>query len=120
MGNEAYQKIIQAITEAYGSSWNDIIQYELQSSKAYALVAVSFCMISLTVALASFVHASHKKKKGYYDDTWACITYLCCAGVFFVALIAFLSQMEDIYTATYYPQKMIMIYIRHTIQNTSF
>ena len=119
VNNEAFQKIVDAITAAYSESAEEIIQYEIQTSKMW--LAILIVLTAVTVAIMIANHLCNKKRDLSWDDEGRSIFVITAGTILIVVFIcSIFIQMDDIYTATYFPEKTIMQYIKHTVENLYF
>lgn len=119
MNNEAFQKIVDAITAAYNESAAEIIQYEIHTSKMW--LAILIVMTAVTAAIMIANHLCNKKRDLSWDDEARSILVITTGTILIVVFIfSILYQIDDIYTATYFPEKTIMQYIKYTVKNLYF
>ena len=119
MNNEAFQKIVDAITAAYNESAEEIIQYEIRSSKMWLAILVVLTVATAAIMFANYFH--NKKRDLSWDDEGGSIFVITTGTILIVVFIfSILLQIDDIYTATYFPEKTIMQYIKYTVKNLYF
>ena len=114
---EAFNRIIAAITDAYTGSASEIIEYELRTSKYLIFLFIGiiiFCAVGMGVMIWA------DRKYNLSMDVWPTLVYVTCGLVIFFLVIAVFEQMHDIYVAKYFPETMVMRYVRHTIANLVF
>lgn len=119
MNNEAFQKIVDAITEAYGLCAEELIQYEIKTSTMWLIFSVIVLLLTVTAMIAVYIR--NKKRDMSWSDEESSIG-ISVVGTILLVLCVFgiATQMYDIYTAKYFPEMMVMQYIKHTIRNLSF
>ena len=119
MNNEAFQKIVDAITEAYGVCADEIIQYEIQTSKMWLVFSAITLLLTVTAMIAVYIR-NKKRDMGWADEEFSIFVNVTGIILLTVFICTALIQISDIYTATYFPEKALMFYIQHTIRNLQF
>ena len=119
MNNEAFQKIVDAITEAYGVCAEEIIQYEIQTSKMWLVFSVIVLLLTVTAMIAVYIH-NKKRDMSWSDEEFSIFVNVTGIILLTVFICVALIQIYDIYTAKYFPEIMVMQYIKHTINSLSF
>lgn len=119
MNNEAFQKIVDAITEAYGVCAEEVIQYEIKTSTMYLIVFAVLTVLTAAVMVGTYIR-NRKRDMSWFDEESS--IGISVVGTILLVLCVFgiATQMYDIYTAKYFPEMMVMQYIKHTIRNLSF
>ena len=119
MKNEAFQKIVDAITEAYGVCADEIIQFEIKTSTEWLVFFVIATLVTAAVMVGTYIQ--NKKRDMSWYDTESSIG-IFVVGIILLVLFIFgiVAQIYDIYTAKYFPEIMVMQYIKHTINSLSF
>ena len=119
MNNEAFQKIVDAITEAYGVCAEEIIQYEIKTSKMWLVFSAIVLLLAITAMIA--VHIRNKKRDmSWCDEEFSIFINVTGIILLTVFICTALIQIDDIYTATYFPEKALMYHIKQTIRNLQF
>ena len=114
---EAFNRIIAAITEAYTGSASEIIEYEIRTSKYWIFLFIGI-IIFCAVGIAVMIWADRKYCLNM--DAWPVLVYVVCSLAIFLLTIAVFTQMHDIYVAKYFPETMVMRYIKHAISYLDF
>jgi heme/copper-type cytochrome/quinol oxidase subunit 2 len=119
VNNEAFQKIVDAITAAYNESAAEIIQYEIRSSKMWLAILIVLTVVTVAIMIAN--HLCNKKRDLSWDDETRSVLVITTGTILIVVFIfSILYQIDDIYTAMYFPEKTIMRYIKYTVNNLYF
>ena len=119
MNNEVFQRIVDAITEAYGVCADEIIQYEIQTSKMWIVIFVVMSVVTAGIMLAMFIR--NKRFDMSWDDEELSIGVFTVGIVLLIFfLVCILWQIDDIYTARYFPEKTLMNHIKNTVENLVF
>jgi phosphotransferase system glucose/maltose/N-acetylglucosamine-specific IIC component len=119
VNNEAFQKIVDAITAAYNESAAEIIQYEIRSSKMWLAILIVLTVVTVAIMIAN--HLCNKKRDLSCDDETRSVLVITTGTILIVVFIfSILYQIDDIYTAMYFPEKTIMRYIKYTVNNLYF
>ncbi len=119
MNNEVFQRIVDAITEAYGVCADEIIQYEIQTSRMWIAVFVVISVVTAGIMLAMFIH-NKKFDMRWYDGEWSTCVFTVGIVLLIFFLVCILFQIDDIYTARYFPEKTLMYHIKNTVENLVF
>lgn len=119
MRNEAFQKIVDAITEAYGVCAEEIIQYEIQTSKMWLVFAGIVLLLTVTAMIAVYIH-NKKRDRSWYDEEFSIFVNVTGILLLTIFISVILIQINDIYTATYFPEKTLMYHIQQTIRSLQF
>ena len=119
MNNEAFQKIVDAITEAYGVCAEEIIQYEIQTSKMWLVFFAITLLLTVTAMIAVYIR-NKKRDMSWSDEEFS--IFVNVTGIILSTILIFmiLIQIDDIYTATYFPEKALIYHIKETIRNLRF
>ena len=119
MNTEAFNRIIAAITDAYTGSASEIIQYEIQTSKMWLVFCVIVLLLTVTAMIA--VHIRNRKRSMSWSDEEFSI-FVNVTGIILstILICVILIQIDDIYTATYFPEKTLMYHIKQTIRSLQF
>lgn len=119
MNNEAFQKIVDAITEAYGVCADEIIQFEIKTSTEWLVFWVIATLLTVAVMVATYIR-NKKRDMSWYDEESSIGIFVI--GILLLVLLIFGigTQIYDIYMAKYFPEAMVMQYIKHTINSLSF
>ena len=119
LNNEAFQRIVDAITEAYGVCADEIIQYEIQTSRMW--IAIFAILTILTVGIMFATHLYNKSNScSWFDEEWSCVVFVIGTILLVFFIFCFLCQINDIYYAQLFPEKIIMSHIKSAISNLSF
>ena len=89
-----------------------IAEYQYHSSMMYAVIAGVIIIISLIVMVIGF-RAGTKNRWNTEEISMVCIAI----GVLIIALVFFVSEMEDVYLAKYFPEKLVLRELRHLLDN---
>ena len=119
MNNGAFQKIVDAITEAYGVCADEIIQFEIKTSTERLVFFVIATLVTVAVMVATYIR-NRKRDMSWYDDESSIVIFVVCIILLVLFIIGIAAQIYDIYTAKYFPEIMVMQYIKHTINSLSF
>ena len=119
LNNEAFQRIVDAITEAYGVCADEIIQYEIHSSKMWIAFFVVVSVVTAGIMLAMFIHNKRFDMK-WYDGEWSITVFTVGIVLLIFFLVCILWQIDDIYIARYFPEKTLMNHIKNTVENLVF
>jgi len=89
-----------------------IAEYQYHSSMMSAVIAGVIIIISLIVMVIGF-RAGTKNRWNTEEILMVCIAI----GVLIIALMFFVSEMEDVYLAKYFPEKLVLRELRHLLEN---
>ena len=119
LNNEAFQRIVDAITEAYGVCADEIIQYEIHSSKMWIVIFAILTVLTVGIMFATHLY---DKSNGcsWFDEEWSCVVFVIGTILLVFFIFCFLCQINDIYYAQFFPEKIIMSHIKSAISNLSF
>jgi len=112
MTTEVLRGIAEGAIKGLSDLAPGIAEYEYHASMMGAIIAGVVIVASL-IALVIGI------KMGIKDDWGVCetlITAIAC-GILVIAFIAFISEMEDIYLAKYFPDKLVLRELRHLLEN---
>ena len=90
----------------------EIAEYQYHSSMMYVVIAGVIIIISLIVMVIGF-RAGTKNSWNTEEISMVCIAI----GVFVIALAFFVSEMEDVYLAKYFPEKLVLRELRNLLNN---
>lgn len=119
MNNEAFQKIVDAITEAYGVCADEVIQYEIKTSTEWLIFSVIVFLLTVTAMIAVYIR-NKKRDMSWYDEEFSIFINVTGIILLTVFICVALIQIDDIYTATYFPEKALMYHIKETIRSLQF
>ena len=91
---------------------SEIAKYQYHSSMTAALIAGIVIVASL-IALVIGIKMGIKNDWNFEDTTIVCVA----VGIMLIAFIVFVSELEDIYLAKYFPEKLVMRELRHLLEN---
>ena len=114
---EAFNRIIAAITDAYTGSASELIEYEIRTSKYWILMFIGviiFCAVGVSVTIWA------DRKYSLSMEVWPTLVYAFGGLVILILAIAVFVQIHDIYMAKYFPETMVMQYIKHAITYLEF
>lgn len=119
LNNEAFQRIVDAITEAYGVCADEIIQYEIQTSRMWIAVFVVMSVVTVGIMLAMFIR-NKRFDMSWDDEGWSITVFTVGIVLLIFFLVCILWQIDDIYTARYFPEKTLMNHIKNTVESLVF
>jgi hypothetical protein len=90
----------------------EIAEYQYHTSMVWAVIAGIVIVASL-IALVIGIKIGLRDDWEFYEIM---ITVVACALLIF-AFAVFISEMDDIYLAKYYPEKLVLRELRHLLNN---
>jgi len=90
-----------------------IAEYQYHSSRMNAAIAIAFMIVAI---IAIVIGVKMGIKNDCHDMTYFGIVAVGVA-VFVIGLIWFASEMNDMYLAKYFPEKLILRELRHLLEN---
>ena len=110
-------EVLRAVAEGAVKGISDlapgIAEYQYHSSRMNAAIAIAF-MIASIIAIVVGIKMGIKNK--WYDMVYFGIVATGVV-VFAISLIMFASEINDIYLAKYFPEKLILRELRHLLEN---
>lgn len=119
MNNEAFQKIVDAITEAYGVCADEIIRFEIKTSTEWLVFFVIATLVTAAVMVATYIR-NRKRDMSWSDEEFSIFVNVTGIILLPILICMILIQIDDIYTATYFPEKALMYHIKQTIRSLQF
>lgn len=109
-------EVLRGVAEGAIKGLSDLVpgiaEYQYHSSMMYAVIAGVIIIISLIVMVIGF-RAGTKNRWNTEKFATVCIAI----GVLIIALVFFVSEMEDVYLAKYFPEKLVLRELRHLLEN---
>ncbi len=109
-------EVLRGVAEGAIKGLSDLVpgiaEYQYHSSMMNAVIAGVIIIISLIVMVIGLrVGAKNQWNTGE-------VATVCVAiGVFVIAIVFFVSEMEDVYLAKYFPEKLVLRELRSLLQN---
>lgn len=112
MTTEVLRGIAEGAIKGLSDLAPGIAEYQYHSSMMSAVIAGVVIVASL-IALVIGIKMGIKNDWNFEDITIVCVA----VGIMLIAFIVFVSELEDIYLAKYFPEKLVMRELRHLLEN---
>lgn len=126
MNLDVLTKMIESATSVSIGVANDIVQntdvknlvseiaeYQLHASRTSAVIAGIVILVSVIALVIGL-------KMGIKDDwigTFPTVVSAVAVGVLFIAFVVFIVELDDIYLAKYFPERLFLREVRHLLEN---
>ena len=118
MDNNQIKEVVDMIAESCKDYIPKIAEYEIHSSTMWAIIWAVIIAVSVIAIIATYRHTQEKKKlDAWCDEGFAIAVYAIGAVLITIGLVVFFIEIDDIYTAKYFPEKMFMHYLKNVIEN---
>lgn len=118
MKSEQIKEVVDMITEGCKDYIPKIAEYEIHSSTMWAIVWGIIIAVSVISIIAVYGYTQKKKKVGAWcNDGLELAVYAIGAVLITIGLVIFFIEINDIYTAKYFPEKMFMRYVKAMLEN---
>jgi len=118
MDNNQIKEVVDMIAEGCKNYIPKIAEYEIHSSTMWAIIWAVIIAVSVIAIIATYGYAKEKKKlDAWYDEGFTIAVYAIGAVLITVGLVIFFIEIDDIYTAKYFPEKMFMQYVKAILEN---
>ena len=118
MESEQIKEVVDMIAESCKNYIPKIAEYEIHSSTMWAIIWAVIIAVSVIAIISAYGYAKEKKKLGeWYDEGFSIAVYAIGAILITIGLVIFFIEVDDIYTAKYFPEKMFMQYVRSVLEN---
>lgn len=118
MDNNQIKEVVDMIAEGCKDYIPKIAEYEIHSSTMWAIMWAVIVAVSAIAIIAAYGYAKGKKKLGvWYNEGFEIAVYAIGAILITIGLVIFFIEIDDIYTAKYFPEKMFVQYVRSVLEN---
>ena len=118
MDNNQIKEVVDMIAEGCKNYIPKIAEYEIHSSTMWAIIWAVIIGVSMIAIIAAYGYAKEKKKlDAWYDEGFTIAVYAIGAILITIGLVIFFIEVDDIYTAKYFPEKMFVQYVKALIEN---
>jgi len=112
MTTEVLRGIANGAIKGLGDLAPGIAEYQYHSSMMWAVIA-GIAVVAFLIALVIGIIIGLRDDWEFYEIM---IVVVACALLIF-AFAVFVSEIDDIYLAKYYPEKLILRELRHLLEN---
>ena len=112
MTTEVLRGIADGAIKGLGDLAPGIAEYQYHSSMMWAVIA-GIAVVAFLIALVIGIIIGLRDDWEFYEIM---IVVVACALLIF-AFAVFVSEIDDIYLAKYYPEKLILRELRHLLEN---
>ena len=110
MKTEVFKGIAEGAIKGLSDLVPGIAEYQYHSSMANVIASAVVLVIALLV-LAFGVRACIKNG---WNDRWCVVA--CAAIIIVFAVVVFLTELNDVYLAKYYPEKLVLRELRRLLE----